>query len=101
MIRNSLLALLLMVGSGNALAIKDIELCQKLSYIAGVGATARDNGVRQSDFYAEIKTALDNDTTGYDQKTRDAFVFFFTVAYALPNNSREDIERDVYSRCIQ
>lgn len=101
MIKTSLLAVLLIAVSGQAQAVKDVELCQKLAYIAGVGANARDSGVRQSDFYADVKKALDSNKETYDQKTRDAFVFFFTIAYALPETDRENIEREVFARCVE
>lgn len=96
----ALLTILLLVPVSSFAAGK-IEGCMSLSALSGRGAEARDTGIPQSQYFQTVLKAVDENGKGLSEDERDLLIAIASVAYLMPEARQAEIEREVFSVCIE
>ena len=99
-LRGGILLLALAVPALSMAADGQVEACQTVASIAGVGAEARDLGIPQSEFFRGLVEKLNAPEYKVLADARDEIIAISTVAYVLPTESQAEIERGAFEWCM-
>jgi hypothetical protein len=82
------------------LAFANYEGCQTLAAVAGAGALARDSGTPQSEHFVDVLKWVKELNVKFTAQEREFVIGLAMVAYQVPEQSRADIEREVFVTCM-